>query len=448
MLNMWNPTMQAMPERDLRRLQLERVQFQLQYAYHSSPFYRRLYDRFHVKVDKIRSLEEFSEKVPIFRKEDLRQYQEESGDPFSGLRCVPFDRLAHIWSSSGTTGLPTMGAYTLNDMRVATEYLCRSYWSAGYRPGMMALTLNINWHWVFVPLFGVCRRLKLKPVIYDFAAAPFAPRVAKWIRVLKPEVMPCVTTEMMSLIPEALRSQGFEPGKILNCFKIITPMGEAITPQNMENARANWAGVTIKQGAGPGESYAWLFEGECAHPGAHVWTDIGYLELVDPDTGEPCGPDERGEMVATNLLVDGLPYIRFGTEDLGWLQGEGCSAGYTHPFGGVVGRAGWRLRVKGKTLIPWDVELILQRHSETALARFCMVKYADQMDVLRLMVAYNERYTRDPQELRCRLQRDIRKNLGVECDIEWVSEDKLPRPVPHKLAKFLDITKEGKGRNG
>lgn len=441
MPSMWNPA-QAMPREELRRLQLERIQHQLRYAYHSSPFYRRLYDRHHVKVDEIRSLEEFTEKVPIFRKDDLREYQIESGDAFSGLRCAPFDRLAHIWSSSGTTGMPTMSAYTINDMRVATEYMCRSYWSAGYRPGMRALTLNINWHWVFVPLAGMYRRLKLNPVVFDFGAASFASRFAKWIEVFRPEVMPCVTTEMMSLIPEQLRAAGKDPASVLSTFKVITPMGEAITPQNLENAYENWPGVQIRQGAGPGESYAWLFEGECDHPGAHVWTDIGYLELVDPDTDEPAPDGERGEMVATNLLVDGIPYIRFGTEDLGWLHDYGCSCGYTHPYGGVVGRAGWRLKVRGKTLIPWDVELVLQRHRETELARFCMVKNGDEMDALDLMVAYNQRNTDDPEELRRRLVADIEQTLGVPAEIRWVPEEELPRPVPHKLAKFLDASKK------
>lgn len=442
MASMWNPELQAIPASDLRRLQLARIQSQLQYVYLFSPFYRRLYDRHHVQVDSIRSLEQFREEVPIFRKEDLRQYQLETKDPFAGLRCVPFDRLAHIWSSSGTTGVPTMGAYTINDMRVATEYMCRSYWSAGYRPGMRALTLNINWHWVFVPLAGMYRRLKLNPVTFDFGAASFAPRFARWIEILKPEVMPSITTEMMSLIPELLRQFGQDPEEVLSRFKIITPMGEAITPQNMENAHRNWPGVSIRQGAGPGESYAWLFEGECKHPGAHVWTDIGFIELVDPDTDQPVAEDERGEMVATNLLVDGVPYIRFGTEDLGWLRDDGCESGYTHPYGGVVGRAGWRLKVGNRTLIPWDVELILQRHRETELAQFCMVKYAAEMDTMRLMVAYNPRYTENPDELKTRLQETIRTELGVPSEIEWVPEEKLPRPVPHKLSKFIDVSKK------
>lgn len=439
----WNPRWQLMPEEDLRKFQLERIQAQLEYVYHNSPFYRRLYDRHKVKPGDIKTLEDFAEKVPIFRKDELREYYADTGDPLAGLLCVPKEQLVAYWSSSGTTGMPTFGAYTRSDLDVATEYVCRCFWDAGYRAGQKAMLLNINWHWLMPILWGAVRRLGLSPIVVDFPHPLFSERWGRIIMMYKPEVIPGITTEMARIfIPQALEKLGEDPAKVLSKVKILSTMGEALTPVARQRLTELWGGVAIRDFVGTGESSATFIEGACDHKeGGHIYTDITYVEAVDPDTGEPLPKGELGEMVTTNLQYTALPFIRFGLEDLIRLGTEPCHRGITHPYGRVYGRAGWRIKISGKTIIPWDIEIILQKHRETEKAMFALIKYAKEMDTLKIRAAYDSQLTADEKALKTQLEKEIKEELGVSTQIEWVAEESLPRPVPHKIIKFIDETK-------
>src|ERR1700694_1769831 len=54
-----------------------------------------------------------------------------------GLLAVPEKALARIHASSGTTGNPTIGAYTKEDLRIFGEVMARSFAAGGIAPGDM-----------------------------------------------------------------------------------------------------------------------------------------------------------------------------------------------------------------------------------------------------------------------------------------------------------------------
>ncbi len=69
--------------------------------------------------------------LPFSTKADLRD-----GYPL-GLLAVPERELARVHASSGTTGNPTIGAYTRGDLRVFGEVNARSLAAGGIEPGQM-----------------------------------------------------------------------------------------------------------------------------------------------------------------------------------------------------------------------------------------------------------------------------------------------------------------------
>jgi len=85
--------------------------------------------------------------------------------------------------------------------------------------------------------------------------------------------------------------------------------------------------------------------------GYHLYPDMDYIELVDPETGEPVGEGEDGELVYTCLEGQGTCVIRFRTGDLvkGGITYEPCpSCGRKVPrLGSDITRAG---QVKGFSL--------------------------------------------------------------------------------------------------
>jgi phenylacetate-coenzyme A ligase PaaK-like adenylate-forming protein len=76
---------------------------------------------------------------------------------------------------------------------------------------------------------------------------------------------------------------------------------------------------------------------ECApkgDTGYHLYPDLDYIELVDPESGEPVAEGEDGELVYTCLEGQGTCLIRFRTGDFvkGGITNEPCpSCGRTVP---------------------------------------------------------------------------------------------------------------------
>jgi phenylacetate-CoA ligase len=71
---------------------------------------------------------------------------------------------------------------------------------------------------------------------------------------------------------------------------------------------------------------------ECAHGRMHVIAGAGIIEVLRPD-GSPCRPGEVGEIVATGLLNDAMPLIRYRMRDYAaWAKEQSCRCGNRQPI--------------------------------------------------------------------------------------------------------------------
>jgi phenylacetate-CoA ligase len=85
-----------------------------------------------------------------------------------------------------------------------------------------------------------------------------------------------------------------------------------------------------------------------AGEGHHVRHPELMLEILDPVTGEPLPPGERGELVLTLLASEAMPLLRYRTGDIASLLPGPC------PCGGILPRLG---RVEGR----WKNDLPLNQ---------------------------------------------------------------------------------------
>jgi len=115
---------------ELRSLQLKRLKATLHSAYNNSPVYRAKFDAAGVHPDDCHTLADLA-KFPFTTKADLRDSY-----PF-GMLAVPREQCVRIHASSGTTGKPTVVAYTQNDIDTWANVVARSIRAAGARPGDM-----------------------------------------------------------------------------------------------------------------------------------------------------------------------------------------------------------------------------------------------------------------------------------------------------------------------
>src|SRR5260370_11880713 len=116
---------------EITALQLRRLRQTLRHAYENVPRYRAKLDAGGGGPDDWRELGDLA-KVPFTTKSDLREAY-----PF-GMVAVSQDRIARVHASSGTTGKPTVVAYTTADLDMWAHVMARSIRAAGGRPGMKA----------------------------------------------------------------------------------------------------------------------------------------------------------------------------------------------------------------------------------------------------------------------------------------------------------------------
>ena len=125
----WERRVERISRQGLRELQKKRLKFVLDYVYRRSPFYKRIFKASQVDPSEFVDLPDIR-KFPFTTKDDLRQYSY----PFGGdLLCVPNDNLIGWHMTSGTTGRPTVGPYTLKDHQTWMNLMARTLVTAGVR---------------------------------------------------------------------------------------------------------------------------------------------------------------------------------------------------------------------------------------------------------------------------------------------------------------------------
>ena len=109
---------ETMNRRDLEALQLERLKHIVDYCYNNVPFYHERLRQAGVTGDKIKTLSDV-QYIPCTTKDDIRDNY-----PFQML-AQPMKKIVRIHASSGTTGKPTVGVYTRQDIENWSDQVAR-----------------------------------------------------------------------------------------------------------------------------------------------------------------------------------------------------------------------------------------------------------------------------------------------------------------------------------
>jgi len=172
---------------------------------------------------------------------------------------------------------------------------------------------------------------------------------------------------------------------------------------------------------------------ECAEQnGIHIWGDIALLEIVDPDTGEPLGPGERGEMVITMLQKEAFPIMRYRMGDITMMMDEPCPCGRAHPrIARIQGRVDDMIIIRGINVFPSQVEHSLMQHPELGSEFQLVVDRKGHLDTMLVRAELRpEAFTDDIvalNALRERVSNRLRNVLNISVNVELVQPDTLPR---------------------
>jgi len=362
-MDFWEPAVEKMKLSDLKKLQLKRLRATLRRVYENSPFYKRRFREAGVTPDDLKTLDDLR-KFPFTTKDDLRDY----GYPYGGeFLTVPLEELVGWHMTSGTTGKPTVGPYTKQDIEIWTNLVARCLVAAGVTK--RDILLNIYGYGLFTGGIGL-----------HYGAMAVGAKVIPWgvgrtealIDVLyewKPTVM-TGTPSYQFYILEQINKRSLDPKK--TNLRITIPGAEYMSFDLLKRIDEGFA--LKEKGGGPRQIYG---STELIGPGAgqatpcteymgfHMWTDHFYIEVVDPKTGEPVGEEGEGELVITHLTREAMPLVRYRQRDVVKVQYASTDCGRdAFPIVQILGRVDDVIFYKGAKLYPTAIQSALMKIPE------------------------------------------------------------------------------------
>jgi phenylacetate-CoA ligase len=259
---------------ELRALQLKRLQATLHHAYNNSPAYRAKFDAAGVHPSDCKTLADLA-KFPFTTKADLRDNY-----PF-GMLSVPREQCVRIHASSGTTGKPTVVAYTQNDIDTWAHVVARSIRAAGARKGDM---VHVSYGYgLFTGGLGAhygAERLGLTVVPFGGGQTE---RQVQLIQDFKPDII-MVTPSYMLAIADEFERQGLNPAQ---CSLRLGIFGAEPWTNDMRRAIEQRCGIDAVDIYGLSEVMGPGVANECIETkdGPTIWEDHFYPEIIHPETG-------------------------------------------------------------------------------------------------------------------------------------------------------------------
>lgn len=429
----WDPRIEEMPKEDLERLQYRLLKTRISYLYSFSPFYHRRMEETHVHPDDIRSLADIG-KLPFMYKRDLRDNYPDK------LFVATQDELVRYHVSSGTTGKPTVVGYTERDLENWTVSLARALVSCGLGRGdVMQVSYGYGLFTGGLGLHYGAERI---------GATVLPTSVGNTERQI--ELMQDLKTTAIACTPSYLLHMGEVAEKMGISIKKDTLLRTGILgaepwSEQMRQRIQDWLGIRAYDIYGTSELSGPMFC-ECAEQkGFHVWGDLAYVEILDPDTLEPLPAGERGEMVITMLQKEALPLIRYRIGDISSIDDSVCACGRTHPrVQRITGRVDDMLIIRGINVFPSQIEYTLMSIPEVGQHFQIIVDRKGALDDMLVQVevnkdAFSDKIT-DLMGIRKKVEHKLRNILNVAVDVELVEPGSLPR-FEGKAKRVIDRRK-------
>ena len=421
------------PRGELERLQLGRLRRQVARAAERVPLYRERLRAAGVTASDIRSLSDLS-RLPFTAKDDFRATY-----PF-GLLAVPMEEVVRLHASSGTTGKPTVVAYTRRDVELWAEVMARTLMMGGVGRGDVIhnaygyglFTGGLGFHYggervgaAVIPISGGFTDRQLM-ALTDFGSTVL-----------------CCTPSYALYLAEAVEEAGLAPKdlKLRVGFFGAEPWTEGM--RDAIETRLNIMALNIyglSEVIGPGVSV------ECPEKrGMHVAEDCFLPEIVDPQTLQPVPPGVTGELVFTTLTKEALPLLRYRTRDLTSIDPAPCQCGRTLVrIGRITGRTDDMLIIRGVNVYPSQIEHALLQVPDLEPHYLLVVRRDGALDTLEIQVECRATVAEAGQDalagLAAVVKRKVYEGIGITAAATVVPPKTIERSVG-KAKRVLDLRK-------
>ena len=402
---------------EIKALQLSRLKWSVDHAYKNVTFYKKKYDEIGIHPSDLKHLEDIK-LFPFTTKEDLR-------------KNYPFDMFAYklrdivrIHASSGTTGKPTVVAYTKNDLEMWEHLIERCLRASGMKKGDMLH--NAYGYGLFTGGLGLHGGAEKMGLTVIPVSGGMTARQVQLINDFKPKGITVTPSYILSILDE-FRAQGLDPKKsslevgIFGAEPWTNSMRSEIESQFDMHAVDIYG---LSEVLGPGVA------NECVESkdGLHVWEDYFYPEIINVETGNVLEDGEKGELVFSSLCKEAFPIIRYRTKDLTKLM-KGTARSMRR-MEKITGRSDDMMIIRGVNIFPTQIEeQLLKIDSLSPHFQIKLIKDG-RMDK---MIVYTEHYKSEDVEqsyvenLSANLKKRVKDIMGLSIEVDVGKKGSVPR---------------------
>ncbi|MCL2086942.1 MAG: phenylacetate--CoA ligase [Oscillospiraceae bacterium] len=429
----WNKTIETMPREQIRELQLTKLRATVENVYTNVPYYREKMQEKGLLPGDVKTLDNLKD-LPVIVKQDLRDTY-----PF-GLFAAPMQDIVRIHASSGTTGKQTVVGYTKRDIDVWAECMARCFVMSGADKdsriqvgyGYGLFTGGLGAHYgaeklgaVTIPASSGNTRRQIT-MLKDFGVTHL-----------------CCTPSYSLYIAETMAEMGIKRDelKLKSGLFGAEPWSDAMK-QEIESR----LGLRAHDIYGLSEIMGPSVSQDChCQKGLHIWEDCFIAEITHPDSGEPLGEGEMGELVITTINKEGFPLIRYKTKDICSLTYKQCDCGRSHVrMSKPAGRTDDMLIIRGVNVFPSQIESVLLNMGEVEPHYQIVVERVNNLDTMTVEIEISESMLSDNvkgiENAEQKLSKQIDSILGINAKIKLVEPKSIPRSEG-KAKRIIDNRK-------
>ena len=402
---------------EIKALQLVRLKWSVDHAYNNVAFYKKKYDEIGIHPSDLKHLEDIK-LFPFTTKEDLRKNY-----PFN-MFAYKLKDIARIHASSGTTGKPTVVAYTKNDLKMWEHLIERCLRASGMKKGDMLH--NAYGYGLFTGGLGLHGGAEKMGLTVIPVSGGMTARQVQLINDFKPKGITVTPSYILSILDE-FRAQGLDPKKsslevgIFGAEPWTNSMRSEIESQFDMHAVDIYG---LSEVLGPGVA------NECVESkdGLHVWEDYFYPEIINVETENILEDGEKGELVFSSLCKEAFPIIRYRTKDLTKLM-KGTARSMRR-MEKITGRSDDMMIIRGVNIFPTQIEeQLLKIDSLSPHFQIKLIKDG-RMDK---MIVYTEHYKSEDVEqsyvenLSANLKKRVKDIMGLSIEVNVGKKGSVPR---------------------
>lgn len=364
--------------------------------------------------------------LPLTEKDELRETRSEA-EPIGAHLAAPMAEIVRIYSTSGTTGVPSYIPLTRRDLEDWTRISARSYAASGLGAGERIVSTYNAGPFVAGAALQAFDALGLCHIPVGSGNSE---RLLAAVRLLRPQIL-ALTPSYALHLAERAAGQGIDlRGSSVARLMVAGEPGGG-EPALRARLEAAW-GARVTEAMGIGDIAISLF-GECEAQGGMHFSGRGlvHLEIIDPESAAPLplADGARGELVLTHLRQQAAPLLRFRTRDHVEVRTGPCPCGRTAPRIRCIGRTDDMLIVRGVNLFPTAVREVVGGLAPAVSGVIVIRPTAPgvrQDPPLPVLVELGQGEGA-PEGLAAEIARRIRERLLVTVRVELVPWGTLPR---------------------